>query len=95
MDEFHKKAATLALNKMFEGNYFDICTVDKVIKLTGCIANKKDYQALSALHCTHWTDMDKDMRNMVMLKTMQIFETPKFDMELIGNAIQKNSLMLN
>jgi hypothetical protein len=95
MDEFHKKAAITALKKMFDGRYFDICTVDNVIKITGCIADRKDYQALRALHCVNWSDMDADLRNMVMVKTMQIFDTPKFSVEVLSNAIKNDSLLLN
>lgn len=96
MDEFHRKAAVTALKNMFEEkNYFDICTVDKILKLTGCIPDKKDHQALSALHCVHWNEMDADLRNMVMLKTMQMFETPGFDTELLDGAIKANTLLLN
>ena len=96
MDSFHKKAAITALKNMFEEKkYFDICTVDAVLKLTGCIPDKKDYQALRALHCVDWVDMDADLRNTVMLKTMQMFETPGFDTELLDGAIKTNTLLLN
>ncbi len=88
MTEFQRTAAIAALKKMFAGKYFDICTVDKVIDITGCIPpDRKDYAALNALHCMHWSDMTPDLRNQVMLKTLQIFEQPGFDLELIDKVI--------
>lgn len=95
MDAFHKAAVTTALKEMFNGNYFSISTVDKCIKITGCIPNKKDYQALSALHCVDWSDMDKELRQLVFVKTMEIFDNPGFDIELLGQVMKNDSLLLN
>ena len=88
MTEFQRMAAITVLKQMFAGGHFSICTVDKVIQITGCIPpDPKDYQALSALHCVDWADMSQDLRNQVMLKTLQIFEQPGFDLELIDKVI--------
>lgn len=87
MDDFYRQAAVAALKKMFAGNYFDICRVDSVLKLTGCIPNRKDYEALHALHCVHWTDMTPELRSMVFLKTMEMFQTGGFDLQLINEAL--------
>lgn len=92
MNDFHKKATTTALKSMFDGNHYNICAVDKCLKLTGCIPNKKDYLALSALHCVDFSDMDKDLRNMVLMKTMQLFEEPGFDTELLSHAIETKQI---
>lgn len=95
MNEFHKKAAITSLKKMFEGRHFSICTIDTLCKLTGCIPDAKDYQALSALHCVNWSDMDSELREMVMLKVAQIFEKPGFDMQILGGLLQRDSTLLN
>ncbi len=83
MNDFHIAAAKTALRHMFEKEYYDICTVDKLIKMTGCHPDRNDYQALSALHCVHFSEMDKDLRQMVYLKTIQIFDNEGFSLELI------------
>jgi len=72
MDAFHKKAAVAALKNMFAGGYFNICVVDKLINLTGCVPDGDDYRALSALHCVDWKDMDAELREMVFLKTVTV-----------------------
>lgn len=84
MNAFQTAAAKTALKHMFEKDYYDICTVDKLIKMTGCHPDRKDYQALNALHCVHFNEMDSDLRQMVYLKTIQIFDTEGFDTDLIG-----------
>ena len=95
MNEFQIMAAKTTLKNMFDGKrYFDICTVDKLLKLTGCIPNAKDYQALSALHCVHWMDMEPELRQMVMLKTLQMFEHSGFDMKVIENVFLNESTAL-
>ncbi len=96
MNDFQREAAITALRVMFEGKYFSISTVDKCIKISGCVPpDPKDYQALSAMHCVDFSDMSADLRKMVLAKTMQIFENPKFDTEVIGALFQKNTILLN
>jgi len=96
MNDFQRMAATTALKDMFENsNHFNVCVVDKLLKLTGCIPDKKDYQALSLLHCVSWVDMEPELRQMVQLKTMQMFDTPGFNLEAIENVFKKGHLRLN
>lgn len=99
MNDFQREAAITALKLMFEGRYFNISTVDKCIKISGCVPpDRKDYQALNALHCVDFADMSANLRQMTLAKTMQIFETPKFDTEVIGalfNDNKTNTKLLN
>ena len=96
MNEFQREAAITALKSMFEGRYYDITTVNKCIKLSGCIPpDPKDFQALNALHCIDFSDMSANLRQMTLAKTMQIFETPKFDTEVIGALFKADTKMLN
>lgn len=96
MNEFQREAAITALKVMFEGKYYNICTVETCIKLSDCIPpNRKDYQALKALHCVNFSDMSASLRQMTLAKTMQIFENPKFDTEVIGALFKTDTKMLN
>ncbi len=83
MNDFHIAAAKTALKHMFEKRYYDICIVDKLIKMTGCHPSKKDYEALSMLHCVDFIEMDSDLRQAMYLKTIQIFDNEGFSLELI------------
>jgi hypothetical protein len=71
--------AKTALKKMMEQGYFCICTIDKVLKITGGIPGPRDYQMLSALHCIHYKDMPpallKELPNIIR----RVVESPALD----------------
>ena len=83
MTEFEKQACAIALKKMFQGRYFDICTVDNLLKITGAIPPKADYNALHALHCVDWSDMPAGFREQVFVKTLELFTHSGFPLESI------------
>lgn len=57
--------AIAALNKMFEGSHFSICTIDNVAKMLGVRPPKDAYDQLHALHCVHWNEMPRELRDRV------------------------------
>lgn len=61
MNEIKKMAIETALNNMLESGHVSICTVDKILKITGGIPSKEDYEVLSLLHCVSFKDMPKDL----------------------------------
>lgn len=89
LDSFHQQAASVALKKMFEGNHFSICDLDSIIKLLGCIPDKRDYQALHCLHCVNWADMEPALRDEVLKRVVMIVETVGFDTSVLDGRILK------
>jgi hypothetical protein len=87
LNQFQQLAATVALKKLFAGNYFSICDLDTLMKLTGAVAPTKDYQALQCLHCVHWGDMSPELRNMVMQKVVDIVQNIGFDTEILNGRL--------
>jgi hypothetical protein len=83
MTEFEKQAVVIALKKMFQGSYFDICAVDSCLKITGSIAPTADYNALRALHCVNWSDMPAGFRDQVFVKTLELFTNSGFPLDQI------------
>lgn len=65
MTDLKKLAALTALNNMMAGNYFDICTIDKVADLLGIPRGGESYKTLSALHCIHYAKMPKELRDAI------------------------------
>jgi len=65
MDDLKAIAALTALNEMFEGAHFSICTIDKVAKLLGVHPEVEAYNTLHALHCIHWNRMPRELRDRV------------------------------
>lgn len=64
-DETKALIAITALNKMFEGSYFDICTINSIAKMLGVHPQKEAYDQLHALHCVNWTAMPRELRQLV------------------------------
>ena len=61
MDDIQKMAATAALQKMMADGYISICTIDKILKMTGGIPDRKDYDVLHMLHCVSFKDMSPEL----------------------------------
>lgn len=73
LTEFQAQALTLSISKMFQGTYFDICTFDHALKMLNRQNSlpAKDYQALRALHCVHWTDMGPEMARNTQIMVLE------------------------
>lgn len=83
-DQFTRQSVALSLRKMFEGGHFSICTVDQCLKTLGITPNKAQYDALSPLHCVHFSSMDPVFREEVMIRTMALFtDGSVFDLSVI------------
>lgn len=84
VSDFQAKACVVALQKMFNSNYFDICTLNAVADTLGrrALLCGRDYEALRALHCVHWSDMGRDMSRSVKEKCLELLaiETSVIDM---------------
>ena len=61
LDAIQVMAVKAAVNKMMQDGYISICTVDNILKITGGIPNRKDYELLHMLHCVHFMDMDPEL----------------------------------
>jgi hypothetical protein len=90
LDTFHQQAATVALKKLFDALHFNICDLDNIIKLIGCIPDKKDYEALRCLHCVNWADMSPDLRGEVLKRVIKIVESVGFDTSVLDGRLLKS-----
>ena len=75
--------ALSAVSNMLKSNYFDVCTVDKICKLIGASANGPAYDMLHALHCIHYTEMPRDVREGIPALMRELFSQAKIDDEAI------------
>ena len=62
LDEIQTLAVSAALGKMMQSGWMDITCIDKILKMTGGIPDRKDYEILHILHCVHFCDMDPTLR---------------------------------
>lgn len=57
MTDLKMLAAQAALQKMFDQDYFSICTIDNIAKMMGVKPNREAYQILHTLHCVDYNQM--------------------------------------
>lgn len=68
------KVAETAIRKMLKSErYFDICTVDKCLRMLNIPADPEIYDTLSPLHCVHWGEMDAELRDAVVAMLAALF----------------------
>lgn len=63
-----------ALNKMLNGNYFDICVVRECVKLTGLIISSERMSFYSTQHCIYWNEMLEDHRQVLVAMILDDFK---------------------
>lgn len=61
MDEIQMMAAKAALQKMIKDGHISICTIDQILKMTGGIPDRRDYEILHTLHCVSFKDMQPEL----------------------------------
>jgi len=91
MDEFTKEVVITALRDMFQSRNFNICTIDKCLKLAGSIPDGHEYDSLSALHCISWKDMSPELRKEVFDRTRGFFAGRGFDLSALEMIFNKDS----
>jgi hypothetical protein len=80
MIAIQKEALVLALNKMFKGGHFDICTIDTCLKMTNSIADAETYRIMRTVHCVDFKDMSVDFRNWLFEACANMFTENGFVM---------------
>lgn len=93
------KRATImtALNDMVRKGYFSVCTVDRCAEILGIsLRGSEPYRLLSALHCIHFNEMPRDVRNAIpemIRECLNIEPFPLFEEAVISeSAAQKKSI---
>ena len=63
-----------ALRKMLDtGGYFDVCTIDKCMKVAQIHISKERCDVYHAIHCVHWRDMTADYRQTIIAMVLDDF----------------------
>ena len=79
LNEAKLKIAEVSMRKMMTSSHFSICTIDNCCKMLNIHPDKEMYEMLRPLHCVDWSVMGKEVRNIVKLCCMSIFEEEPFD----------------
>lgn len=76
MDEVQTMAIRAALSKMIRDGYLNICTIDHILKMTGGIPDKRDYDILHALHCVHFREMEPELVRGIPVIVQRVINSP-------------------
>lgn len=82
MTEIQAEVARHALAKMVDEGYFSISAVDEILKLTGGVPAKEDYDALRALHCVKFRDMSQRLRQMFPTLLERVLSSPSMRLSI-------------
>ena len=82
MGNLEKEVIKTALKKMFKENHFNICTIDKCLKISNTIPDKSVYNNMSALHCVNYSEMSNDLRKWLFENVILLFNNNGFDFSI-------------
>lgn len=82
MDDIQKMAASAALEKMVKDGYVSICTIDKILTMSGGIPNRRDYEILSTLHCVSFRDMQPELLRGLPVIIMRVLNSEGLEFNL-------------
>jgi hypothetical protein len=82
MDELQKMAINCAIRDMMRKGYFSICVIDQILKMTGGIPDKRDYEVLRLLHCINFVDMQPELLRGLPLIMNRVINADDFGMSL-------------
>lgn len=94
MDEIKMMAAEAALRKMVSGNYFDICTIDNIIKMLELIPDRTVYSVLKSQHCVHYNQMPDRLLKQLPELIAAVLASPAFDASRINLVSASGGLRL-
>lgn len=92
--EIKMMAAQAALRKMVEGNYFDICTIDNVVKMLDVKPDRDTYQVLHTLHCVHYNQMPPELLEKLPELIHKALTSPSFEASRINVVSNGRGLRL-
>lgn len=61
MNDLQKMAAETAMRNMIGNGRIDICSIRKILEMTGGIPPKEDMQVLELLHCVNFTELQPEL----------------------------------
>lgn len=94
MSDIKVMAATAALQKMLTQKYFDICTIDNIIKMLGIVPDREAYSILHTLHCVDYDQMQPELLEQLSVLIMRVLDSPRMDTSRINIVTDGRGLRL-
>lgn len=91
MNEIQKMAAQTAMKNMLNKDYFDICVIDKILKMSNGKPSSEDYNILHTLHCVRYGDMPPELLRWLPVLIQRVVMAESISLEFNGST---NKLMV-
>lgn len=76
MDALKLMVVNTALKDMLRRGYFSICTIDKILEITGGIPSREDRVLLEALHCVNFDAMPPELLKGMPVLIQRVIAAP-------------------
>ncbi len=80
MKYIQQLAAEAALKKMQDAGFFDLCTIDAIIKARGVVPDPDAYKTLRLLHCVHFKDMKRELLEALPVLLRMVLNGPGLEL---------------
>lgn len=94
MSDIKVMAATAALQRMLADKYFDICTINNIIKMLCLVPDSEAYHILLTLHCVHYNQMPPELLEQLSVLIMRVLDSPRMDTSRINIVSDGRGLRL-
>lgn len=74
-------AAKAAVRNMLKRGSLSICAIDEILKMTGGVPAREDYQILHILHCVSFMDMDPELLRGLPVILSRVLDSDALDIE--------------
>lgn len=91
-----EETVKLALKKLFNASYFDICIINNLLQLTNTLPDGDTYKMLNSIHCVNYSTMSKEYRSWLFDTVVSMFKFDGFELNKINDmfiiTIEKEEL---
>ncbi|QDP52112.1 MAG: hypothetical protein Unbinned706contig1000_56 [Prokaryotic dsDNA virus sp.] len=85
---FEKACVEQLIKKMFSGDHFSICDLDKLGEMMGVsVKSHQNYKFLSALHCVDFCDMDSTITSQLEARVAECLTDRKFNPATLSSLV--------
>lgn len=89
MNAVQIEVVKLALKKMMSRGHLDITTIDDILKKTGGVPGREDYDTLRMLHCVNFMDYTPKLRDEFPTLLRRVLESPGMNLSIKYEALTK------
>lgn len=79
---------------MMQSGWFSICTIDDILKVTGAVPAREDYNALRLLHCVSFMDFPPRLRLEFPQLLERVLSSPSMDLNITFKPLARPPALL-